>query len=107
MLSYMLYEPYVIVLSLFSCDVDMSKKKITYITDRVTAKKAKAYIYGSKEIRKLAAVKKTNLYVEKNMASSPKDEHTSYISITSAVMVAFRLTLFVLYLYMVGSFIYN
>ena len=40
-------------------------------------------------------------------ASSPKDEHTSYISITSAVMVAFRLALFVLYLYMVGSFIYN
>ena len=107
----MLYVPlpYVIMLSLFSYAVDMSTKKVAYITDRVTAKKAQAYIYGSKEIRKLAAVKKTNLYVEKNMASSPKakDEHTSYISITSAVMVAFRLTLFVLYLYMVGSFIYN
>ena len=104
MLSYMLYVPYVIVFTLLSYAVDMSTKKVAYITDRLTAK---AYIYGSKEIRKLAAVKKTNLYLEKNMASSPKDEHTSYISITSAVMVAFRLTLFVLYLYMVGSFIYN
>ena len=107
MLSYMLYVPYVIVFTLLFYAVDMSTKKVAYITDRLTAKKAKAYIYGSKEIRKLAAVKKTNLYLEKNMASSPKDEHTSYISITSAVMVAFRLALFVLYLYMVGSFIYN
>ena len=32
---------------------------------------------------------------------SPKDEHTSYIIITSALSVVFRLTLFVLYLYMV------
>jgi hypothetical protein len=103
----MLYVPYVIVFSLFSYAVDMSTKKIAYITDRVAAKKAKAYIYGSKDKWKLAAVKKTNLHLEKNMASSPKDEHTSYISITSALMVAFRLTLFVLYLYMVGSFIYN
>ena len=105
----MLYVPYVIVFTLLSYAVDMSTKKVAYITDRLTARKAKAYIYGSKEIRTLAAVKKTNLYVEKNMASSSKakDEHTSYISIASAVMVAFRLTLFVLYLYMVGSFIYN
>ena len=103
----MFYVPYVIVFTLLSYAVDMSTRKVAYITDRLTARKAKSYIYGSMEIRTLAAVKKTNLYVEKNMASSPKDEHTSYISITSAVMVAFRLTLFVLYLYMVGSFIYN
>ena len=103
----MLYVPYVIVFSLFSYAEDMSTKKIACITDRVTAKKAKAYIYGVKEIRKLAAVKKTNIYLEKYMTYSPKDEHTSYITITSALMVAFRLTLIVLYLYMVGSFIYN
>ncbi len=103
----MLYVAYVIVFSLFSYAEDMSTKKKAYITDRVTAKKAKAYIYGSKEIRKLAAVKKTNLYLEKYMAYSPKDEHTSYITITSALTVVFRLTLFVLYLYMVWSFINN
>ena len=103
----MLYVPlpYVIMLSLFSYAVDMSTKKVAYITDRLTAKKAKAYIYGSKEIRKLAAVKKTNIYQEKYMAYRPTDEHTSYITISSALMVVFRLTLFVLYLYMVWSFI--
>ena len=108
MLSYMFYVPYVIVFTLFSYAVDMSTKKVAYITDRLTAKKAKAYIYGSKEIRKLAAVKKTNLlYLEKNMAYSSKDLHTSSITITSALTVVFRLTLFVLYLYMVWSFINN
>ena len=80
----MLYVPlpYVIMLSLFSYAVDMSTKKVAYITDRVTAKKAKAYIYGSKEIRKLAAVKKTNLYLEKCMAYSQKDANISHITIT-------------------------
>ena len=97
----------VIVLSLFYFATVMSPKKKAAITDRVTAKKAKAYIYGVKEIRKLAAVKKTNIYQEKYMAYRPTDEHTSYITISSALMVVFRLTLFVLYLYMVWSFINN
>ena len=87
----------------------MSPIKKAAVTDRVTAKKAKAYIYGVKEIRKLAAVKETNIYVDKymNMAHSPKDEHTSYITITSALTVVFRGTMFVLYLYMVWSLINN
>jgi hypothetical protein len=85
----------------------MSPKKKTAITDRVTANKVKAYVYGVKEKRKLAAVKKTNIYLEKYMAFGPKDEHTSYITITSALTVVFCLTLFVLYLYMVWSFINN
>ena len=87
----------------------MSPKNKATITDRVTATKAKAYINGVKEIRKLAAVKKTNIYLEKYMAYIPKNEHTSSITITitSALMVVFRLTLFVLYLYMVWSFINN
>ena len=93
--------------SLFSFAIDMSPKKKAAITDRATAKKAKAYVYGVKEIRNLAAVKKTNIYLEKNMAYSPIDEHTSYNTITSALTVVFRLTLFVLYLYMVWSFINN
>ncbi len=97
----------VIVLSLFYFATDMSPKKKAAITDLVAAKKAKAYINGVKEIRKSAAVKKTNIYLEKYMAYSPKDEHTSYITITSALTVVFRLTLFVLYLFMVWSFINN
>ena len=97
----------VIVLSLFYFATDMSPKKKAAITDRATAKKAKAYFYEVKEIRNLAAVKKTNMYFENYMAYSPKGEHTSYITITSAQMVVFRLTLFVLYLYMVWSFINN
>ncbi len=75
----------VIVLSLSYFATDMTPKKTTAITDRVTAKKAKAYIYGVKEIRKLAAVKETNRYVAQYMASCPKDEHTSYIIITSCL----------------------
>ena len=42
----------------------MSSKKKAAITDRATANKAKAYVYGVKEMRKLAAVKKMKTYVE-------------------------------------------
>ncbi len=93
--------------SLFSFSIDMSPKKKAAITDRATANKAKAYVYGVKEMRNLAAVKKTNIYLEKYMAYSPIDEHTSYNTITSALTVVFCLTLFVLYLYMVWSFMNN
>ena len=84
----------------------MSPKKITAITDRATSKKAKAYIYGVKEIRKLAAVKDTNIYVAKYMAYKPKDEQTYFILINSAMTGFSRVTLFVSYLYMLWSF-YN
>jgi hypothetical protein len=81
------------------------------MTDRATAKQAKAYIYGVKEMRKRAAVKKTNLYVAKYMymADKPIDEQTYFIliliKIKSALPLLLRVTLFVLYLYMVWSFI--
>jgi hypothetical protein len=85
----------------------MSSKKKAAITDRATAKKAKAYIYGVKEIRKLEAVKKMQIYLESS--DSPKDEQSKrnsfYINITSALTVVVRLTLLFLYLYMVWSFI--
>ena len=85
----------------------MSSTKKAAITDRATAKKAKAYIYGVKEIRKLAAVKKMKTYLESS--DSQKDEQsnrsTSYITITRALTVVVRLTLLFLYLYMVWSFI--
>ena len=93
-------------LSYFYVATGMSTKMKAAITDRATAKKAKAYVYGVKEMRKLAAVKKTNIYLQ-----SQKDEqsnrNTSYITITRAMTVVVRLTLFVLYLYMVWSFMKN
>ncbi len=92
------------MLHLFYFATDMSPTKRTAITDRATSKKAKAYIYGVKEIRQLAAVKETNMYVAKYMAYKPKDEQTYFILINSALKFVFRVTLFVLYLYMVWSF---
>jgi hypothetical protein len=94
------------MLHLFYFATDMSPKKITAITDRATSNKAKAYIYGVKEIRKLAAaaVKDTNIYVAKHMAYKPKHEQTYFILINSAMTGFFRVTLFVLYLYMLWSF---
>ncbi len=101
-----MYLPY--LYSLFFFAIDMSPKKKAAITDRATAKKAKAYVYGVKEMRYLAAVKKTNLYLEKYMSYSQKDANISHITITisSALTVLFRLTLFVLYLYMVWYVVY-
>ena len=95
--------------SIFSFAIDMSPKKKAAITDRATAKKAKAYVYGLKEKRYLAAVKKTNLYLEKYMAYSQKDANISHITITisSALTVVFRLTLFVLCLFMVWYVVYD
>ena len=94
-------------LSYFYVATGMSTKMKAAITDRATAKKAKAYVYGVKEMRNLAAVKKTTIFLEKNMAYSPIDEHTSYNTITRAMTVVVHLTLFVLYLYMVWSFMNN
>jgi hypothetical protein len=53
----------VIVLSLFYFATDMAPKKKAAMTDRVTAKKAKAYIYGVKK--------------NKEIGGSQKDEHIS------------------------------
>ena len=96
-------------LSYFYVATGMSTKMKAAITDRATAKKAKAYVYGVKEMRKLAAVKKTNIYLQS--CHSQKDEqskiNTCYITITRAMTVVVHLTLFVLYLYMVWSFINN
>jgi hypothetical protein len=87
----------------------MAPKMKAAITDRATAKKAKAYVYGVKEMRKLEAVKKTNLYIQR--CDSQKDvqslRNTSSITINRALTVVVRLTLFVLYLYMLWSFMNN
>ena len=88
-LCFMFYVAYIIVFYLISNAIDMSAAKKAYITDRVTAKKAKAYIYGTKEIRKLAAVTKTNIFLEECMkpdTKSCKSTLTKYsITITNAL----------------------
>ena len=50
-------------MSLFYFPIDMTARKKPYISDRVTAWKAKAYIYGIKEKIKLEAVIATNIYL--------------------------------------------
>ena len=108
----MLYVGFIIVFYLISYPTDMSaeKKKKAYMTDRATAKKAKTYIYGLKESRKLAAVTKTNLFLNECMkpdTQSCKSKSTLSITIINALTVVFWLTLFVLYLYTVRSFLIN
>ncbi len=103
-ISLLLYTIVYPSFSLFYVAKDMSTKNKAIITDRATAKKAKAYVYGVKERRKLAAVKMTNISLAKYMADNPQDLNPSYITFTSAMTVALRLTLFVFYLYMVWSF---
>ena len=89
------------------------KKKKAYITDRATAKRAKTYIYGLKVSRKLAAVTKTNLFRNECMKpdtdtqSCNQSKSTISITIFNAMTVVFWLTLFVLYLYTVRSFLIN
>ncbi len=95
---------YVGFTSILHFPTDMASKRTEIITDRATSNKAKAYIYGVREIRKLVAVKETNIYVAKYMAYKPKDHQTYSIRINSALTFSFRVTLFVLYLYMVWSF---
>ncbi len=96
-------------MSLFYFPIDMSARKKPIITDRVTAWKAKAYIYGIKEKRKLEAVTATNIYLEECMnphtLTQSTTQYSSTSSITQAVTVAFWLTLFVLYMYTVHAFL--
>ena len=94
-------------MSLFYFPIDMSARKKPIISDRVTAWKAKAYIYGIKEKRKLEAVTATNIYLEEcmNPDTLTQSSAQSSITITSALTVAFWLTLFVLYMYTVHAFL--
>jgi hypothetical protein len=51
----------------------MALKKKMYITDRVTAAKAKTFIYGNKEKKRLAATSTTNLYITECMTCVPPE----------------------------------
>ena len=94
-------------MSLFYFAIDMSAVKKPYISDRVTARKAKAYIYGIKEKRKLEAITATNIYLEEcvnpHTLTQSSTQSSITITITRALTVAFWLTLFVLYMYTVHA----
>jgi hypothetical protein len=96
-------------MSLLNFATDMSAKKKPYISDRVTARKAKVYIYGFKEKRKLEAVTATNIYLEECMnphtITQSSTQYSIIITITRALTVAFWLTLFVVYMYTVYAFL--
>ena len=98
-------------MSLFYFPIAMSARKKPIISDRVTAWKAKAYIYGIKEKRKLEAVTATNIYLEECMnphtltLTQSSTQYSITIFITRALTVAFWLTLFVLYMYTVHAFL--
>ena len=51
----------------------MALKKKKCITDRVTAAKAKTFIYGNKEKKRLAATSTTNLYITECMTCVPPE----------------------------------
>ena len=89
--------------------IEETRVKKQYISDRVTARKAKAYIYGIKQKKNLEAVTATNIYLKECMnphilpQSSTQSSIT--ITITRALTVAFWITLFVLYMYTVHAFL--
>ena len=58
------------------------QKKIVYITDRITAKRAKTYVYGHKEAKRVAAVFDMNLYIDECMTCVPPEP--APITITAA-----------------------
>ena len=89
--------------------IEETRVKKPYISDSVTARKAKAYIYGIKQKKNLEAVTATNIYLKECMnphilpQSSTQSSIT--ITITRALTVAFWITLFVLYMYTVHAFL--
>ena len=89
--------------------IEETRVKKPYISDRVPARKAKAYIYGIKQKKNLEAVTATNIYLKECMnphilpQSSTQSSIT--ITITRALTVAFWITLFVLYMYTVHAFL--
>ena len=84
--------------------IEETRVKKPYISDRVTARKAKAYIYGIKQKTNLEAVTATNIYLEECMnphtLTQSSTQYSITLSITRALTVAFWITLFVLYMYM-------
>ena len=59
-----------------------AKKKDVLIADRVTALKARNFVYSSKETQRLASVIDSNIYVEQCMNYlTPEPDHENFICV--------------------------
>ena len=88
--------------------VKAGKKKKGTITDRETANRAKVYVYGIKAHTRMEAVHKSNVRIAECMLPITTEPETateteSY-TVTFGFRNSFRITVFVLYLYMVWSY---
>ena len=76
-------------MSLFYFAIGMFAIKKPYSSDRVTARKAKAYIYGIKEKTKLEAVTAKNIYLEECMNPHTLTQSSTQSSITITITRCF------------------
>ncbi len=83
-------------------------KRKAKITDRATANRAKVYVYGFKEHTRKKAVQKTNVCIAECMRSITPEPETETITESYTLSFVFRnsirITVFILYLYMVWSY---
>jgi hypothetical protein len=88
-----------------------AKKKDVFIADRVTALKARNFIYGSKETQRLASVIDSNMYVEECMTywtPEPEPENLTIKTGSKYCFVTFAFCVSVVILYTVyGQVLYK
>ena len=73
-------------------------------TDRATANRAKQYVYGIKANRCKEAVQKSNVLIAECMRPLTPETNTFSYTLTLGFRNSIKITVFVLYLYMVWSF---
>jgi hypothetical protein len=60
-----------------------------FIANRLTARKARNFIYGSKETKRLASVIGSNMYVEECMTYLRPEPEPEYVTITTSSKYSF------------------
>ena len=74
-------------------------------TDRATANRAKRYVYGIKANRCKEAVQKSNVLITECMRPRSPETNTDSYTLTLGFRNSIKITVFVLYLYMVWSYL--
>ena len=74
-------------------------------TDRATANRAKRYVYGIKANRCKEAVQKSNVLIAECMRPLTPETNTFSYTLTLGFRNSIKITVFVLYLYMVWSYL--
>ena len=74
-------------------------------TDRATANRAKRYVYGIKANRCKEAVQKSNVLIAECMRPITPETNTDSYTLTLGFRNSIKITVFVLYLYMVWSYL--